>query len=71
MTDFYDDESAEEHAEVLAKIKTAEKVLRATAKALAALRKSGDDIENISNDAYYELKDMLCELQKDYDFTTN
>jgi hypothetical protein len=71
MANFYDDACAEEHAEVMAKIKAAEKALRNAAKALAALQKSNDDIENISNDAYSELANMLGELQKDYDFTTD
>lgn len=57
-----------EHAEVMAKIKAAEKALRNAAKALTALQNSNDDIENISNDAYSELANMLRELQKDYDF---
>jgi hypothetical protein len=67
MANFYDDACAEEHAEVMAKIKAAEKALRNAAKALALLQKSNDDIENISNDAYSELVNLMCKLRDDYD----
>ncbi len=67
MTSFYDDASAAEHAEVIAKITAAEKALRNAARALALLRLNSDDIENISNDAYNELMNLMCKLSENYD----
>ena len=67
MTNFYDDACAAEHAEVIAKIRDAEKALRAAAKALALLRLSNDDIENISGDAYNELTSLMSKLSENYD----
>jgi hypothetical protein len=67
MTSFYDDACADEHAEIIAKLKTTKKALQNAAKAITELQKSNDDIENISNDTYSVLVALLWKLRENYD----
>jgi hypothetical protein len=67
MTNFYNDASAAEHAEVIAKITAAEKALRNAARALALLRLNNGDIVDISSDAYNELTNLMSKLSENYD----
>lgn len=65
MSDFYDDESAEEHAETEAKLDSAVQALSVTADAILALKDS-NDTGCMSNDAYMLLVDMLRQLNNNY-----
>lgn len=66
MSDFYDDESAEEHAEIMVKLDSAVQALTVTAEAIVLLKDS-NDTGSMSNDAYTLLVGMLRELNNNYD----
>lgn len=67
MRKFFDDVSAEEYKETVAKLHTAAEVLTAAAADIKRLAASNDDVENISNDAFRRLIEMLAALRGDYD----
>lgn len=66
MSDFYDDESAEEHAEIVAQLDAAVQALTVTADTLTQLKES-NDTGSMSTDAYTALVDMLRQLNNNYD----
>ena len=65
VSDFYDNDSAEEHAETTEKLNNAVQTLRDAADAIVLLKDS-NDTGSMSNDAYTALVNMLRELNNNY-----